>query len=258
MAGQTVQSVDRALEIMEVLSVNPKGITLTDLSNEVCLNKSTTYRLLSALEQRNYVTQDTETKKYMLTLKLFEMGNRISDRFDIVTVATPFMRDLAEVIGEVCHLAIRDGNQIVYVAKESGDINSPLMITSHIGLRDDMYCCSLGKAILSTLSLDEVAEIWDGTQITKFTENTITTLPGMIEALETIRVCGYAVDDEEHVLGIRCIAAPIFNNSTQAVAAISVASPSIRMSQERIKELAPAVMNVANRISANLGYRIIR
>ena len=88
MAGQTVQSVDRALEIMEVLSVNPKGITLTDLSNEVCLNKSTTYRLLSALEQRNYVTQDTETKKYMLTLKLFEMGNRISDRFDIVTVET--------------------------------------------------------------------------------------------------------------------------------------------------------------------------
>lgn len=249
----SVQSIDRLLRIIETLSESPRGASLTELSEIVSLHKSTVHRMLSSLAAWNYVAKDPENGKYRLTMRMFEVGSRVVSGMNILSVARPYLEHLADETNEAIHLVVRDGTEIVYLYKEDSP-NSVLRMSSRVGLRNPMYCTAVGKSILALLSDSELKEIWEGSTILRFTPKTITTFERMRQECRCIRENGYAVDDEEHERGIRCIGTAILDFSGCPIGAISISAPVFRLDDERTREIAPLAMDAAASISRLLGY----
>ena len=219
-----VQSIDRVFDIVETLSLNPHGMALTDLSTETGLHTSTTHRLLTSLIARDYVQKDPVTNKYRLTLRLFEIGNRVINSTNLLPTALPQIEHLAAFTNETIHLVARRGNDVVYLYKEEGH-SSLIRTASFVGMHNPMYCTGVGKSIMAYLPEEEVQSIWSNSKIIQFTPNTLTTYEALSADLAWIRANGYAMDREEHEAGVTCIAAPIFNYTGLPVAAISVSFP---------------------------------
>jgi len=247
-----VQSIDRALSILEVLSDYSEGLGVTEISEQVNLHKSTVYRLLTTLIYKGYVVQDAETNKYGITLKLFELGSKKVESMDLLSVSKEYTKKLMESVNEVVHLVVREGNEIVYIDKV--EANNTIMMASTIGKRSPMYCTSVGKAILAHLPEKKVKEIWDNSKIVKYTDYTITDFEELKTELEDIRQKGYAVDNEENEIGVRCIGVPIFNRHGKVEAAISISGPAIRVTESKISNFSIKVMNTASLISRELGF----
>lgn len=247
-----IQSIDRMFDIMETLSIHPRGISLTELSAEVDLHKSTVHRFLTSLMCKGYVIKEDDSTKYRLTMRMFEIGSRVVDGMNILNVARPYLEQLADGTDESVHMVVRDKVEIVYVFKEESS-NSVVRMSSRVGLRNPMYCTGVGKAIMAFLPEDEAKAIWDATQIVRHTEKTITSFSRMQTEMARIRENGYSVDDEEHERGVRCVAVPIRDISGKPVAAISISAPVTRMDDFRISQVAPMVKETASRISVLLG-----
>ena len=150
------------------------------------------------------------------------------------------------------HLVVREGSEIVYIDKV--EANNTIMMASTIGKRSPMYCTSVGKAILAHLPEKKVKEIWDNSKIVKYTDYTITDFEELKTELEDIRQKGYAVDNEENEIGVRCIGVPIFNRHGKVEAAISISGPAIRVTESKISNFSIKVMNTASLISRELGF----
>lgn len=247
-----VQSIDRVFDILETLSTSTHGMTLTELSTEVGLHTSTTHRLLSCLIAREYVQKDMATSKYRLTLRLFEIGNRAISGMNLLSIALPHIEHLADFTKETIHLVARRGNDVVYLYKEETN-NSIVRIASFVGLHNPMYCTAVGKSILGYLPHNEIKKIWDETNIIQFTPNTIVNFDDLLKDLEQIRTNGYAIDREEHELGVTCVAAPIFNYTGLPVAALSISFPSSRVSNDQRLVFAEKVISSAKSITSTLG-----
>lgn len=248
-----VQSVDRALSIMEVLSDYDEGLGITEISTKIDLHKSTVYRLLGTLIYKGYVKQDKSTNKYKITFKLFELGNKSIENIDIVSVSRPFIEDLMERVNEVVHLVLLEGEEIVYIDKVES--HNTIRMHSNIGKRSPAYSTSVGKAIMAYLPKQKIKEIWDNSEIKKYTKYTITDFDKFMEELKGIRKIHYAIDDEENELGVRCIGAPIFNHKNEPIAAISISGPTSRVTKESVEKQAKWVMKYAEMISKELGYK---
>lgn len=244
----SIQSVDRVFQIMELLSEYPRGLALTDICAHTSLPKATVSRMLSALSDNGYAIQEPESRKYRLTMRLFEVGSRVADSANILSSARPFLESLARKTGETVHLVSRLKDEVVYLYKEEGT-GFTVRMGSYVGLHNPMYCTGVGKSILAFLPEEEMEAIWNRSTITSFTPNTITTLEKMKQETEKIRRQGYALDLEEHELGVYCIAAPILDLQTRPIAAISLSAPAIRLGSDRLKELVPMVLDAASQIS---------
>jgi DNA-binding IclR family transcriptional regulator len=251
MDKNAVQSVERTFAIMEALSQVPDGICLNDLSKAVGLNKSTVHRLLSSLISLGYASKIKDTGEYILTMKMFEVGSKVSDRFDILKIARPYLQELSKVVGEAVHLVIRDGNDVIYIFKEDSGNNSVCM-SSRIGFRAPLYCTAVGKAIMSELPEEDVKHILETSSITQRTANTITSHSKMLEYLKVVKECGYAVDDEENEIGVRCVAACITSSSGKVLGAFSVSAPTGRMDNERLTHIADKVLKIKMDICSHL------
>ena len=247
-----VQSVDRALSIIEVLSDYEDGMGVTEISSKINLHKSTVHRLLLTLIHKGYVEQNPITNKYKLTLKLFELGNKLVDKMDILSVAKPYLEKLRELTNEVVHLVVREGVEIVYIDKVESE--NKIRMHSRIGSRGPLYCTSVGKAIMAYLPEEEMEKVWEKSNVEKLTKYTITELDKMKETLKKIRQEGYALDEEENELGIRCIGAAIFNHKGNVCGAISVSGPSIRVTKEKLEGFKEYIIEYSNKISKELGY----
>lgn len=248
-----VQSVDRALSILEVLADYSKGLGVTEISDKVGLHKSTVYRLLSTLLYKSYVMQDHETNKYKLTMKLFELGNKKTKDMNILTASKPYTKELMEKVNEVIHLVIREGNNTVYIDKVEAD--NTIRMASTIGTRSPLYSTSVGKVILAHLTDEEVEAIWNNSNIVKRTENTITNLEEMKKELKKVKQQGYAIDNEENEIGVRCVGSPLFNRFGDIEGAISISGPTIRVTEEAVEDFAKDVVKYADLISRELGYK---
>ena len=178
-----VQSIARIFTIIEVLAAHPGGISLQQLAAESGLAKSTAHRLLASLIQLGYAVQDSFTTHYRLTLKMFELSSGIVNDMDVMGVARPHLDRLANRTGEAVHLVIRDGAEIVYIYKAEA---SSMRMSSRVGMRAPMYCTGVGKAILASLTYDEIEQIWKQGSHSKLTEHTITSLPRLLEQLAAI------------------------------------------------------------------------
>jgi IclR family KDG regulon transcriptional repressor len=252
MEKDMVQSVERSLSILEVLSDYSEGLGVTDISEKVGLHKSTVYRLLSTLMHTDYVTQDEETNKYRITFKLYELGSKKMRKMDILSASKLYSKKLMESVNEVVHIVVREGNRIVYIDKVEAD--NTIRMASTIGKRSPMYCTSVGKAILAYLPEEEVEEVWNNSRIERYTLNTKTRLEDLKKELEIVREKGYAIDNEENEPGVRCVGAPIFNRFGEIEGAISVSGPTIRMTDEKIDTIALEVLKYAELISKELGH----
>lgn len=251
--GKTVQSVDRAFKIIEILKDRPKGIGVTELSNMLEVSKSTAHRLLMSLYNADFVRQDMDNEKYLLGLRFIELGEIVSQNLDIKEIVYPYLYKLGNITGETAHLAVKNRNQINYIDKIES--LKTIRMFSTIGKRAPLYCTGVGKAIFAFLPESEILDIIDETDFVKYTENTIVTKDEILKELENIRNLGYAIDDEEHELGIKCAAAPILNHNNEVVAGISVASPLMRLNDKKFENIIKEVLNASKAISKALGYK---
>ncbi|ALS76441.1 IclR family transcriptional regulator [Planococcus rifietoensis] len=249
----SVQSVERALNIIEILQDLPNGLGVTELSHRLDVSKSTAHRLLMSLYNKGFVQQDLQTEKYYLGLKFIELGQVVTDNLDIRKVASPYLRQLTETTGETAHLAIMDKNEIVYIDKLES--SATIRMFSNIGKRAPIHCTGIGKAIFAFLEDQQIEQIIKETGLKKYTEKTRTTREEMLKDIQEIRLRGYSIDDEEHEMGIKCSAAPIFNHKHEVVAGISVAGPIMRVTEEKLEMMAEEVLKVSTEISRLLGAK---
>jgi DNA-binding IclR family transcriptional regulator len=251
-----VQTIERTSLILDVLGQSPQGISIRDLSEKIKLPKGTTHRLVSSLAYFGYARQDSKTRNYFLGLKLVELGNLLLSQLDLRKEAEPFLRDLAERTKETVHMVFLDRGEIVYIDKVELDHNpSGLRMASRVGLRNPAHSSAVGKVLLSHLSEEELNLLIKERGLPKRTENTITDPVQLKEHLNAVRTQGYAMDDEENERGIRCIAAPIFNEAGRAVAAVSISGPAFRVTKKVVQEtLKKEVMETASNISQRLGF----
>lgn len=252
-----VQTIGRAASILNILGQSPHGITLRDLSARVNLPKGTTHRLLSSLVHFGFAQQDSENKKYSLGFKLVDLGHRLLSQLDFRNVAKPFLLDMAERTQETVHLVVLDQNEVVYIEKvESHDHRGGLRMASRIGLRNPAHSCAVGKVLLAHLPARRFEAVIRERGLVRRTKKTITHLKRLEEQLQSVRAQGFAIDDEENEEGIRCVAAPIRDETGWVIAAVSISGPAIRMSLELIqRRLQREVMDTALKISKKLGFR---
>lgn len=244
-----VQSVERIFQLIESLAAHPAGAGLQRLAQDTDLAKSTVHRLLASLVSLGYAAQD-ENGRYRLTLKMFELSSGIVNSMDIMDVAKVHLERLAQRTGEAVHLVIRDGQDIVYIYKtESG----PMRMSSRVGLRSPLYCTGVGKAILATLPADEVTNIWQHTTPQKLTTHTIVEFDALQAQLAEVRTNGYAIDDEENELGVRCVAVAIPGVGGRADSAFSISGLAPYMTPERIRRIATLAQDARTDIMADLG-----
>lgn len=251
-AVNTIQSIDRALNILECFSSGSQELGVTEISKLLGLHKSTAHGILITLEQRRYLEQNPETGKYKLGLKLFELGNLVQDGMDLKLIAGPFLQRLVEEHGETVHLVIMDQGEAVYIDKRESP--QSMRIVSQVGKRLPCHCTGVGKTLLAFLPEETLDAIIREKGLPRFTGNTITDPAVLKEHLRQVRRQGYAIDDQEITEGLRCVAAPIRNHTGNVVAAMSVAGPSIRMGPEKIGSIITSVTQAAEELSAKLGY----
>ncbi|MDR2745486.1 MAG: IclR family transcriptional regulator [Desulfovibrio sp.] len=248
----TIQSVSRAMAIMEHLAYTGNDTGITSIANEVALHKSTCFGLLHTLRELGYVFQDEKTGHYSLGIKVFELGQRYMANLDLRRVAQPHLVALSEESLETVHLVFREGLHAVYIDK----INGPhaMTISSQVGQRARLYCTGVGKAILANMSPKEIEAALPNV-LEPMTKYTITDKKKLVRHLQEIKESALSVDNQEIELGLMCIAAPIFNADCAVAAAISVSAPTTRLSEERVKTLSNSLKEAAKSISRKLGCR---
>ena len=248
---KNVQSVDRVLDIVESLSTRQGGLSLTELAKSIDLPKSTTHRLLSTLLRRGYVAK-RDDGGYQIGLKLIESVSYYINSLELQTEARQFLARLTVDLGLTAHLGVLEGDQVIYI--ERIDVLSGVKLYSQIGLRMHAYCSSLGKSLLAGLSGEELTQVMARCAFERFTPNTITSLAALRKELKKVRALGYALDNLEYSLNNRCVGAPIYDYRGEPVAAISASGAPAVLPEERIPEVAKAVVSKAMAISRNLGY----
>jgi IclR family KDG regulon transcriptional repressor len=245
--------LDKVMQILECFSNETPELRYADLVSRLKLNKSTLYRLLEAMRSYRLVEVDKSTGKYHLGLKLFELGTLAVNRLEIGKYVIPILERLVRQTGETGHLCVLDGSEVIYVSKVES--HQRIRIPSSVGRRNPAYCTGVGKAILAGLSEVELGEYLARTSMHPYTKRTITDPAELRKQLSSVRALGYSVDDQEIDEGVRCVGASIKDYSGNVIAGISIAGPSIRITKRKVLELAPFVVQAANDISEQLGYR---
>lgn len=248
-----VQVLERSLGILELLSSNGPELSLIELSEQLALHKSTTHRLLGVLEQYRFVEKSSSSGKYRLGLKLFELGSKAIANLDWRERARRYLQRLAFDTGETAHLCILDDGEVLYLEK----VEAPrtVRVPSIVGRRYPAHCGGAGKTLLAFQPEEEIDDLIKRRGLKGYTRNTFTTPAQLKEGLRVVREQGYAVDNEEFEEGLECIGAPVRDYSGGVVAAISIAGPAFRITEDKIAVLARSVIEAAQALSADLGYR---
>lgn len=237
--------------LLERLSQSERGTSLTALSLQLGLPAATTHRLLNTFEELGYVQQDEELGRWYIGVKAFTVGNAFLNRRDYIATARAFMHKLMEESGETVNLAVLDRDHVVFVAQvESREL---MRMIVRLGSDAPIHASGAGKALLATLPDQEVARILHKRGLERFTDGTIDTPSGLREELETIQRQGYALDDEEHAVGLRCVAATIHDEHGGPLAALSLSGPKARITDNRVAELGVMVSRAAAEITRALG-----
>jgi DNA-binding IclR family transcriptional regulator len=242
-----LSSVKKALELLDHFTAERHELSLAEISREVDAHKSSVFRVLTPLEAAGFLEKDPQSGKYRLGLKILDLAGRVWGRYDIRQIAAPFMEELARETGEVIHLAVLDGSDIVYLEKKGqGQV---LTVATRVGGRNPAYASSMGKILLADLSENELKAILGRGKLKKLTPKTIDEIPKLIEELAKVREQGFALDNEETFPGIRCVGAPVRDGTEKVIAAVSATVPTQRMDDKRIRELWRLVTNTARMIS---------
>ena len=246
-----MNSLRKALAILEEVVMNPSGVKPSDISKKFGMSLPNAYKYLKVFEEYGFVVKRSDGT-YIPGFKIVEYSSTILRRLDLRDMASPFLVELVNETGQTAHLIMKDGFVGVYIHKIEGPSSIPMV--SKIGMKVDLYSTSAGKAILAYLPPEELERYLNSVELVEKTENTITDPERLLEELERVRERGYAVDDEENEHGIRCVGAPVFNHEGYPVAAVSISGASSKMTLEWIEENFHHVKDCAMRISRRLGY----
>jgi IclR family transcriptional regulator, KDG regulon repressor len=246
-----LSSVANAIRLTKAFSEQEFEMGISALAMRLGLAKSTVHRLASTLVEYDILEQNRETGKYRLGLALFELGTLVRRKMDTASESRAQMYQLVQSTGETVQLAVLDHQSVLYI--RILESRQAVRMSSIAGSRAPAHCTSVGKVLLAYQPVDAVKEIIDN-GLPRYTENTITSPDRLMEELASVRQKGYAIDDEEIEVGLRCIAAPVRNHSGNVIAAISVAAPVQRMSKKNLQTTVPTVTAAADSISRRLGY----
>jgi IclR family acetate operon transcriptional repressor len=250
-ATAQVQSLTRGLSLLEALARAEGGLTLTDVAQRVQLAPSTAHRLLSTLEKMGYAYQAGDLGRWYVGLQAFTVGTSFLANRDFIAQSHPYMRRLMEQSGETANLGILDGTDAVFI--DQVQCREMMRTIVKLGSRVPLHASGVGKAIFAAMPDDEIEAILKVKGLPRITANTITSPETMWAAIRVIRQRGWSFDDEEHALSTRCVAAPIYNEHAEVLGAISLAGPSSRLPDERIRQLGPLVAHIAEDLTHRLG-----
>lgn len=227
--------------------------TLSAIARKSNLKRSTTHHLLKALVEFGYLVQVPETHSYSLSSKLFRLTQRTWTVEQLAEIATPFLEELGKLTGEGTSLAVWRNGQVTVVAKQEQD--GPLLVVQRIGESRPVYCTAVGKVLAAELSDQELEELIKRTDFQRKTPKTITSPSVFRKEMAKIRKKGVAFDNEEHIKGIRCLAAPVRDYSGETRAALCVVGPKDNLLPKRMRELQNDLLTIADALSARLGFK---
>jgi len=248
MENMTLQTVDRALTVLELIAEQPRS--QQDIERALGLNRTTANRLINTLLQRKYLEKNPNTGLYQVGLKTVEIASVRLNHIELKTESAPLLRALSMALNQVCHMGILDEGEVVYIEKI--EPIGFMRMFSAIGKRASVHSTSLGKVLVSALNDNEIRTLLQKIGMKRYTKHTMTDIDEYIEDIHQVRKRGYAFDNEENEEGIHCVAAPIIDYRNKIVAAISTSGSEKRSTEQEI-ELIRQVTQTAKQISQLLG-----
>jgi IclR family transcriptional regulator, acetate operon repressor len=249
----TVQSLDRALAILKTLA-QAEGLSLTELAEASGQNAATVYRVLSTFQAHGYVDLDPARQLWFIGAEAFRVGSAFLSRTNLVDRGRPILRELMRKTGETANLAIADGPDVVFVSQV--ETHEPIRAFFRPGTRSAFHASGIGKAMIAHYPEEQTAVLLRARGLRRFTASTLTDPALLTKELMDIRCRGWAMDDEEHTAGMRCIAAAVFNDHGEPVGGLSISGPGARVTRERGTALAADVVDAARRLTAAIGGRV--
>jgi DNA-binding IclR family transcriptional regulator len=247
---RTHQSLERGLRILEAIGAIGVSASLSEIARKTVLPRSTAHHLLRALVSFGYLLQDDDARTYTLAPRLFQLTRRSLTKEQLAELATPFLGELSRLTGEGTSLAVLRDGVVTVVAK--CDAEGPVRVVQEIGAERPVYCTAVGKALAAWLPEGELEGIIGRTVFEKRTARTLSTAAALRAELARIRAAGFALDNEEHIEGIRCIAAPVRDHSGEVRASLCIVGPKSRLPQRRLtgfrKPLAAAASDLSDRL----------
>src|SRR3954462_2613589 len=251
MAQQRVQSLDRALDLLEALA-SADELGVSEIASRTGLVPSTAHRLLGTLVARGYAAQSPKSGRYLLGYKLLELTSGLQDRLGrLRTAARPHLEAIQRETGETTNLVVLDGREVVYVDSVSG--TRSVRLFTEIGRAIPAHTSGAGKALLAWRDPKDIEALLGGAPLPPATAKTLTTLEALQDDFVRIRRRGYSTDNEEHELGVACVATPILDHAGLPLAAISVSGPITRVLHPDTADLAGILRGHAQEVSAALG-----
>lgn len=246
-----VQSLSRGLALLECIAQAKTGVLLTDLAEQLALPASTTHRLINTLESHGYVRREPDQERWFIGTAGFKIGNAFLASRDFVRQATPFMQELVDELGETSNLSILQNSKAVIIAQQQ--CNEMMRMMVPLGSSSPLHASGVGKAILSALPLPEREQQVAALELNRITQWTITSKVQLNQVLLDCAQQGWALDDQEHAVGLRCVAACLYDEKSYPLAAISVSGPLARIDDERAQQLGEQVKLKAQQITAFIG-----
>jgi len=241
-----IQSLARGLRILEILADSPRGVSVTELAEQLDLDKGSASRLVATLANYAYAEKDPISRRYSLGPQVVSLSRSLLSRLPLREVAKPFLRELMEKTGECAHAGILAQKRVLYIDQ----VESPasLRVNAEVGSLAPLHCTALGKVLLAWCR-GIVPE-----NLERFTEHTLTTPDALRRNLEVVREQGYAVDDEEFDLGVRCVAAPVFDYREKVIGCIGISGPVTRMTPDKMSAFAELVLQISGKLSEKMRF----
>ncbi len=241
-----IQSLARGLKILDLLGKAQDGLSITELAKTLDVDKGSASRLMSTLARYGYAERDEVSRRYHLGSQVVSLSRNVLTRLPLREAAKPYLRQMMERTGECAHLAVPAQGKVMYIDQ----VESPatLRVNAQVGTMNPLHCTALGKVLLAFGDLDFPD------QLDSFTPHTITSPEALRRHLEEICKQGYAVDDEELDLGVRCIAVPVFDFRGKAIGSVGVSGPASRITHERLPELAGIVLEIGKSLSERMNF----
>lgn len=246
----TIQALDRALDMLDMLAAHP-GLTLSEVAEQMKQSPSTVHRVLHTLAARGVAESDPATQTWHIGPATFRLGSAFMRRSGIVERARPILRTLMEHTGETANLGILNGDAVLFVSQ--AETHETIRAFFPPGTRSPLHASGIGKALLAFGRTEILRMLLDKAELPRFTDKTLTTAEALQEDTIRIRARGFSFDDEERTRGMRCIAAPVFDLTGEAVAGLSVSGPTHRIGHEHVKTLGAAVAASAQELTQALG-----
>ena len=252
MKQRTHQSLERGLRLVEAVALNGAKTSLAEAARRTGLHRSTAHHLLQTLVSLGYLRQDAETRGYELAAKPFQITGRTWSPEQLAAIAQPALAELTRRGGEGSSFSVYRDGAVTVVAKREHD--GPVRVVQDVGARRPLHCTAVAKAILPWLPAPELTGLLARIRFERYTAKTIVTRSAFQAELRRIRSSGHAIDDEEHIEGIRCIAMPAFGHSGQVLGSLCTLGPKSRMTYQKLRELREPLGDVARQLSERLGH----